>query len=303
MSSAIKCVHEHDAFCFVCGQYIYARSTRTRSGQSKTVQIKGKKLVEGYRNYFKRDPEERNIDWSPSVSCRTCYNKLTSCTKKMDIELPAIWLEPQNHPHDCYFCQFVIPKGVNSRKRLAIAYPEVTSVKKAKLYSTAEMTEAENVSDEPMDMSTSQDFADIDDVGGSFPIASGSSHVTENVSAEDAMFVDPQQVFNIRGSTASQTSNLRTSTSSTASASTVISTYKPHSSHYRRQFRQLQPETPKKIIKMTQARLNDMVRDMDLSKASAEFLASHLKDMGVLSEGKSLYLSLYGPRLCMCVCV
>lgn len=88
--------------------------------------------------------------------------------------------------------------------------------------------------------------------------------------------------FDVGGATTSHGSNI-------SGAST--STYVPPSSgiifsppkHYT-QFHK------KPNIKLTQERLNDVIRDMDLPKGKSELLASRLKDLGI-SDGKFLVFS------------
>lgn len=173
MSSNIECIYDHDAFCFVCGTFIF------KGERAVTIAKAGTRIVEEYKKHFQRDPLERNVVWSPSVSCVICFNKLTAPLMKMKIVTPMEWFEPLNHPIDCYFCRTIIPQGSNKRKRTTIEYPDVPSVKRAR-FDLEEESEATYIDDDDANIDMSQDFE-----GEASGVASQYTHTAENVTDAD----------------------------------------------------------------------------------------------------------------------
>lgn len=117
-----NCKNKPNKFCFVCGQYI--------------IQSQGKKVSEKVRNayvfYFGRAIYQ-DKPWIPQLFCVSCYATLLSWFNgnktKMPFAVPAIWREPSNHFHDCYFCMTNI-LGFSKKIRHNIEYPDVFSMSK-----------------------------------------------------------------------------------------------------------------------------------------------------------------------------
>lgn len=269
MSTGIgNCKLDHDEFCFVCGLRIFFTNEKKRT-------VNSPKFIEGYINAFHSDPRERNEQWSPQFSCENCYKRLTTENRKMNLSSSMEWFEPKNHPHDCYFCQTIIPAGTNKKKRAKIEYANVPSVKRAKFTS------------EPMDTSKMDDFEednlqDVDFGEASGPMEQGSS---PNV---DVMIRDDSSTIVEAGDTpcsstqepfAPITIQQQGDTQSVFSQSDVSSGIVFRAPKH---YRDLQPPPkPKEQIVLIQARMNDIIRDLDLSKDRAELLASRLVDMGL----------------------
>lgn len=130
MSSEIKCINDHDDFCFVCGTRVF--HIKKKGEIPKMRYIDGPKFVEGYQQLFNRNPLDRIVDWSPRISCDTCFTKMTHPTRLQNIESPMEWFAPVDHPNDCFFCQTVVPPGTNKRRAGSIQYADVPAVKKPK---------------------------------------------------------------------------------------------------------------------------------------------------------------------------
>lgn len=164
MSSTEKCKIPHDSFCFVCGSYFFSVKTPT-----KTYSILTPKFQEVYRDNFDHGILECDEKWSPKVCCQTCHRRL--CDKKRRIKFisPMIWMAPENHPEDCFFCQTFHLSGGKKHDRDSIRYASVTSV--MKLIERVELDEGESVEshrnestdDESLGMELEQTFRDTMD--------------------------------------------------------------------------------------------------------------------------------------------
>lgn len=279
MSAEIdNCKYDHDDFCFVCGLRIF----HNKSDVVKRP-ISAPKFIEGFKNHFNCEPKPS--DWSPNVSCENCYKKITSTRHKLDITSPMEWFEPQNHPNDCYFCQTEIPFGTNRSKRSMIVYGNVPSVKKAKF--TSDDMEIENVeTDEPSggEQATLHGDETVQEADN-FEIGELSGPI-EQATGSDADTVQPQYSMDVQCGDITHTEEDRQTDFSkvTSGVSSGVVYKAPRHMH------DLQPpKQPKEIIILTQARMNDMVRDLDLPKEKAELLASRLTDLGL---GERMYLIL-----------
>lgn len=115
-----NCRHNHDDFCFVCGQYLFGK---------KTNNIFGPSFKEAYKRIFLRNVTDRNVQWSPNFCCNSCHRRLFDKNRQIQYFTPMVWNRPVAHPRDCYFCQTVIPKGSNKTKK-TIIYPNHTSAVK-----------------------------------------------------------------------------------------------------------------------------------------------------------------------------
>lgn len=279
--SSNNCENNHDDFCFVCGHRIFIAKRRLDQREIKRRYVDAPKFVEEFKKLFDRDPLQRIIEWSPQTVCSKCYNEITHPERRKSIVSPMEWHEPKNHPHDCYFCQTTVPPGINKRKESSIEYADVPSVKRAKLVSV----ETADDDDTESQMMGGDDDYDLDEAASLVRQPTSSA---ENVAADDddgVMNVEQADEINIGPSTSGQASktpfNMRSSTMSYTSVSSAVSSgdeflVPKHLSH-------LKPR--KETIKLNQERLNDIVRDMNLTKENAEFLASRLTDLG-LGDGK-----------------
>lgn len=122
-SETVKCKIDHNRFCFVCGKYLY-RTSGSRS-------IEGGSFAQNYQQRFGFDLKERNILWSPSVCCTQCRIWINDQTQLNPYSAPTLWNSPQNHPHDCFFCNVEIPSGMN--QFMQANYPISSSVVMAKV--------------------------------------------------------------------------------------------------------------------------------------------------------------------------
>lgn len=139
MTSAVTCVNDHDDFCFVCGHRLVVSATSARN-EAKKRYVTAPKFSEAYKAVFNFDPAKRNVKWSPSVFCTSCYNQLTIPARKLHILTPMEWMEPKDHPNDCYFCQTKMRPLTTRRRQAEIEYANVSSVKKAKFIPTSSDT-------------------------------------------------------------------------------------------------------------------------------------------------------------------
>lgn len=313
MSSEIHCTNDHDTFCFVCGHHAFRMKRQSRG--VRKYKVDAPKFVQEYRKSFNQDPLERNTDWSPSEVCSKCYHELTSQTRRIKrILSPMEWLEPENHPQDCFFCRTDIPAGTNKRREDSIRYAfDVPSVKRAIFSLEGDAGDAGDETgdfsdDETEDATGAEGATAYDDEG--FPDFSSDDTIaaaaaadsdidphastlarkpvsgSENISEDEPM--DIAENVNIGASTPSEASkapiNIRPPRWSHASVASNVSSGSEF--HAPRHYTTLQPPKPiKENIELTQERMNDLVRDMNLTKENAEFLASRLKDFG-LGDGK-----------------
>lgn len=302
MSSEIKCTNDHDDFCFVCGHHVFTTATQSRHNVKRRF-VTADRFRAAYQAVFGLDPARRNVQWSPQVVCASCFCSLTIPGKNLHILTPMEWMAPKNHPHDCYFCQSVLPghPPLTKKRESEIQYANVSSVKKPKyiaassetmtVYDEEEMTEAAQVDFEddefiaPTDATTTGHVTDpaMDVDEGILAAANVSSASV----AGSSVFRAPRPVSPggsfvsaLSGSGAEQRRQEVSSTPfpSPSSGSAFVPA---------RHFSYLEPKPKKANIDLTQARLNDIVRDMDLPKAKAELLASRFNDLGL---GKGMYL-------------
>lgn len=313
MSSQIKCKYDHDDFCFVCGRHTYTTTTAKKSNLKKRF-ITASKFRESYKAIFNVDPLNRNEQWSPQVVCISCYNQLTIPERKLYILAPMEWMVPKDHPHDCYFCQTVVPPHTTKRRQSEIQYADVPTVKKAKLIDTGSDTHTV-YDEEETDPAEMPDFDEDFEVGeASGFTAQSDATTTENVIdapmdiveemptginpitsvASSGTFIAPRPVSPAHSCVSGASGN--------ASAQQLISSTpfpSPSSGSAfipPRHFSFLSPRPPKEAIELTQARLNDYVRDMDLTKENAELHASRLNDLG-LGGGMNLFFLFIAPLL------
>lgn len=205
------------------------------------------------------------------------------------------WFAPKDHPQDCFFCQTEVPIGSNKNKDDLIRYAfDLPSVKRAILSSESaasddsgatadeeteradndddfglmsgyddDIVEASNLADQPVSSVTEDEPMNVDTENDDEDLNFGAS-------TSSGEFKAPPKVRPSRWSHAPTTSNVSSGSEFQAP----------------RHFSTLQPPKPiKENIELTQERMNDLVRDMNLTKENAELLASRLKDFGI-GDGK-----------------
>lgn len=302
MSSVQKCKLNHNEFCFVCGSWFLNEKNRS---------ILLPTFMKAYKDQFNRDVNDRNVQCSPNVYCSNCYRCLRDKDRKIKYSVPVIWNEPKNHPFDCYFCNTTVPGGLNKNKRNLIKYPDprTVSILNARIcenFDDEGINQGDNESQSDDEMQTAASM-DVDDEENVFvqptPMqttttsAEGTSAGTElegNVSppivtSEFAIafdsFIPPDPVtssnfaFDINAIVPSDLDDVQSGLSVPSGVS--IPSTSSVSSHERwqapRHHADVQPKRPKIVSpRLTQAMLNDLVRDLGLSKTKSEMLASRL---------------------------
>lgn len=247
MSSSTECKLNHDNFCFICGVYLFGTKGRNIDSPS---------LASAYKERFKCEVKDRNKNWSPSTSCVNCSRRLIDKTKPIKFASAMIWKVPENHPTDCFFCNTLIPAGANKKKATAVLYANVKSVKKPTIES--QIGEVESSSEnEPED----------------------SSHMSVESSAE--AFSDASDII----PTTSEESPTHLSDDLQSEISPSIQSshdqYQP-GKYYEEQ---ILPPPSKRIQQLTQPVLNDLVRDLNLTKYHSELITSRFQDLGI-GKGK-----------------
>ena len=84
-----------------------------------------------YFAYFGMPLGDQDKPWAPHVVCCTCYQLLLQWTHKkpnrhLKFGIPMVWREQSDHITDCYFCM-VKTKGFNTKNRHKIEYPSLPS--------------------------------------------------------------------------------------------------------------------------------------------------------------------------------
>lgn len=256
-----KCKLDHKEFCFVCGLWFFSEQRRS---------ITAKKFIDAYKERFNRDVNDRNVQWSPNVSCNNCYRRLLDKIRPIKYSTPVIWNEPKNHPEDCYFCKTIIPKGRNKFKRSSIKYPDPNTV------SIVNAVVRENYDGDESDTEIQNvDSLDIEDEHETAP-ASKSAQIDDHPSTSAANASPPLLTQNLAIDLQSTTpAALQDDQSAVALSIRTISSHEQWK--VPRHFSDLQPKRPKiQSPRLTQPILNDLIRDLCLSKTKSELLASRL---------------------------
>ncbi|GFT83345.1 uncharacterized protein TNCV_1555601 [Trichonephila clavipes] len=119
-SSRRCCVLNPDCFCYICGEYVFAKYRKPILDFVKTA----------YHQYFKIKLCNQDKLWVPHIVYQKCAVSLQLwSSEKRDavmFETPMIWREPQNHHDDCYFCVVKI-NGINPGNRNKWSYPNLSS--------------------------------------------------------------------------------------------------------------------------------------------------------------------------------
>ena len=112
-----KCTNDPDQFCYICGEYIYAKHRRNVTDFVKST----------YLSYFGIPIRNQDKPWAPHTVCSGCTERLRRWTKqpgsKMEFAVPMIWREPTSHTSDCYFCTVHIGSGSVRKKTTLFTQP------------------------------------------------------------------------------------------------------------------------------------------------------------------------------------
>jgi hypothetical protein len=119
------CKNPPDSFCYVCGRYI--PESKNRRGITETVK-------DAYDRYFHPlELNDQDKPWAPHSICSCCYANLLAWyngkNRHMPFGVPMMWLEPENHVDDCYFCM-ITTVGFNAATVGQIKYPDIRSAKR-----------------------------------------------------------------------------------------------------------------------------------------------------------------------------
>lgn len=289
----MNCKNDHDCFCFVCGEMVF---------KNQGLSVSTDSFVNLYQTKFNIDPRERNVQWSPSVSCRSCVRRLGDKNRPLNLVSPVKWNIPLEHPKDCYFCETHIPFGTRKVARKFIKYGNVASMVPAARAETGSTDDSESTTnfdavnepdDEPdnrtiPDDDTSLSIADDAFFAELFDQPAEQSHEQQveqsTISQMDLDMLEAGPSRKVRKTvtredhSAGQLSVPSTAISSMASSGDVY----------------IPPETyvasePKPVMHLTQSVFNDIVRDLDLSKLNAEILASRFQDIGIGQSKLNFY--------------
>lgn len=240
----MSCKLDHDRFCFVCGECIFAE---------EGVEVSSDKFVKSYKDKFGTDPRDRDIDWSPGYCCLTCNRRLTDVKRPIKFISPMVWRAPERHPNDCYFCKTRIPNGTRKRFKSIIEYADVPSVQKP-------ITHYESESDSSDDQAeTVEPDMDID---------------VEPTPMIDAPQSPPPAAAEPQPGTSSQLN-------SPQSVVSQLSYITPSEASSGEQFAVPMRPAPRPVVQLTQQVCNDLIRDLNLPKNKSELAASRLQDLGI----------------------
>lgn len=255
-----QCAISHNKFCLVCGDYIL--------DNSRAITDLFKKI---YEKRFKTKFVDINTNWAPNISCNNCYRRMTEWGKDESIstriEKTTQWNAPQNHPLDCYFCQTQVPPGVNRFKIDKIKYPSISSVTRAASRESIPIV-GEPAVEQSLQPSTSSAILISTEPTETTPLPMDlSDNELENTAEE----------------------NESISVAKKSVSSFDSEQYAPPSSISFKPVGRLAPTPkPKPVQLFSQAALNDLVRDLNLTKNKAEILTSRLQDRGLVEQGKYL---------------
>ena len=216
MSSRRKCLNHPDKFCYICGEFCL-----TENRLNITIFIR-----QAYLAYFGCMLGDQDKEWAPHIVCKGCTEHLRDWTKGkrkgLTFGVPMVWMEPQNHHDDCYFCAINLT-GINRKNKKSLKYPSLPSA----------IRPVPHCDDIPIPLfkslpDLSEDETVDDDAGENLDLCQGDQEDQdyENMSSE--------------------------------------------------------------LKKFNQGELNDLVRDLNLPKKSAELLASRLGEKNLLESSTKI---------------
>ncbi|GFV66831.1 uncharacterized protein TNCV_4303921 [Trichonephila clavipes] len=142
MASSRRCVPNPDCFCYICGEYVFAKYRKPISDFVKTA----------YHQYFKIKLCNQDKPWVPHIVCQKCVVclRLWPSGKRDAVmfETPMISREPQNHYDDCYFCVVKI-NGINTGNQNKWSYPNLSSAQRPQLKSREAQPSKSKSSNDP----------------------------------------------------------------------------------------------------------------------------------------------------------
>ncbi|KAJ8887560.1 hypothetical protein PR048_013776 [Dryococelus australis] len=90
------CRNTPDSFCYICGEFTFAR-------HREKISLIVKKA---YKHYFGMELGDQDKNWAPHICCATCYVNFINwwiCKgNSMLFAAPMSWREPKDHKHIVY---------------------------------------------------------------------------------------------------------------------------------------------------------------------------------------------------------
>ena len=244
-----SCVNDPNSFCFVCGEYTFKQNRRDIDAN----------ISKWYYSYFRMKLGDQDKPWAPHIVCQRCKNDMFKWSKNQKKSLrfgiPMIWREPTNHSEDCYFC-LVDVYGYNHKNRNKIVYPSslITAIRPVTHSISGVPVPAPYVEPDEKVMEAAATSLKVEYV-----------NEATDYDEEEPIYAEP---IPIEDDSQSQTSD------SSLEFEKQDDQYKPY-------FATPQKKKPQLFW---QEELNDLVRDLDLSKQSAELLASRLDEKNLLAH-------------------
>ena len=259
--AARGCVNDPNSFCFVCGDFKLKKSRRSVDEDIK----------KWYYAYFGIKLGDQDKPWAPHTVCQRCYLDLFNWSQhkitSLRFAIPMTWREPQNHAIDCYFCLIKV-HGYNKKYINRIIYPSLM---------TAIRPVTHLVSGIPIPPPyTEPEEKELE----SAAVSLKRKHVDET--DDENLVLDNLE----RSIETSEEENQTQSSSSSLGVSDQQQdgSYTPYY------------DSEKKLLpqRFWQEELSDLVRDLGLSKRSAELLASRLDEKNLLD--RDVKISYYRTR-------
>ena len=126
-TDTVACLNPPSNFCYVCGTYTMKSERQSISNS----------VIDAYKSYFDCEIHQGKW-WQPKSVCTSCYTNLLQwkkgIRKTIPFRSPMIWMQPKEHPNDCYLCQTRKVIGLTKSTKKFIEYPEVSSVRKPSSY-------------------------------------------------------------------------------------------------------------------------------------------------------------------------
>lgn len=115
--ASTSCVNSPDKFCYICGEFVLKKQLKSIT---ESVKVK-------YVEHFGFAIGHQDKTWAPHNICVRCTTYLYKNKFKFDI--PMLWMEPQNHYDDCYFCLTNV-QGFNATNKSFIQYPDLSTTRR-----------------------------------------------------------------------------------------------------------------------------------------------------------------------------
>ena len=222
----------------------------TYSSERKEISDFIKKV---YLAYFGIPLRDQDYPWPPHAVCSICYSLLHAWTNKKPIRhlrfgIPMVWREPSNHNTDCYFC-LVETKGFREENRHKIEYQSLPSAILSVPHS---------------DLQPAPVFRELP------PLQVKPFHTLQQNSDQDTLQSDSEIQMDDQFDVNTDDSCISAESDS------------EHSQEPSTHISQSLPQT------INQIELNDLIRDLNLSKNQSQILASRLKEKNLLTHGTSI---------------